>query len=174
MMRKINILIAVFTILLGAGWQVAEAGPHGAGFRNLAGSWIVDAGPGQIKTVTTYTPLGRGKWGAVESVFNFDWTLGGMFPTATHATTLNGVLQRNNRTIDFTLISYALDDNEQAVYILKATGNKILVDDDTISVENLVFHFYDMPEEHNPITDPATFTVPAEGTFPPVHEYRIQ
>ena len=174
MFQKVKITIAVFALFFATSVSIVEAGPHGAGFRNLAGSWIVDAGPGQIKTVTTYTPLGRGTWGAVESVFNFDWTLGGAFPTATHATTLNGILERNQRMIDFTLIAYALDDNEQAVYILKATGNKILVDNDTISVENLIFHIYDMPESHNPVTDPATFTIPDTGTFPPVHEYRIQ
>jgi hypothetical protein len=69
---------------------------------------------------------------------------------------------------------YALDNNEKAVYILKAVGNKVLVDEDTISVENLVFHVYDDPESANPVTDAADFIIPPSGTFPPVHEYRIK
>lgn len=76
--------------------------------------------------------------------------------------------------IDFILITYALDDTETAVYILKAIGNKVLTDKDTISVENLVFHIYTEPETDNPVTDAADFTIPPTGTFPPVHEYRIK
>jgi hypothetical protein len=49
-----------------------------------------------------------------------------------------------------------------------------LKDDDTIIVENLVFHFYNDPENANPLTDPSDFTVPPSGTFPPVREYRIK
>ena len=134
----------------------------------------MDAGPNQIKTVTSYTPIGGGKFAAVESVFNFDWSLGGLIPTATHASTLNGIVAKNKRSIDFILITYALDDTEKAVYILKAVGNKVLIDRDTISVENLVFHIYNDPETANPVTDTADFTIPPVGTFPPVHEYRIK
>ena len=60
------------------------------------------------------------------------------------------------------------------MYILKAVGNKVLKDKDTISVENLVFQFYTEPETDNPVTDAPDFTVPPTGTFPPVREYRIK
>ena len=143
-------------------------------YKVLAGSWIVDVGPNQLKTVTSYTPLGEGKFAAVESVFDFDWTLEGLKPTATHASTLNGILEKKEDTIDFILISYVLDKDEKAVYILKAVGNKVLVDEDTISVENLIMHVYNDPENANPVTDKADFTIPPSGTFPPVHEYRIK
>jgi hypothetical protein len=140
----------------------------------LAGSWIVDAGPNQIKTIATYTPIGAGKMAAVESVFDFDWSLGGLKSNATHATTLNGLVTSNGSTIDFILIAYALDASEKAVYILKAIGNKVLKNEDTLSVENLVFFFYNNPETANPLNDTADFCVPPSGTFPPVHEYRIK
>lgn len=140
----------------------------------LAGSWIVDAGPNQIKTIASYTPIEAGKMAAVESVFDFDWTLGGVKPNATHATTLNGIVESNGDTIDFILVAYALDASEKAVYILKAIGNKVITDKDTLSVENLVFYFYNDPETANPVTGTADFCVPSSGTFPPVHEYRIK
>ena len=95
-------------------------------------------------------------------------------PTATHASTLNGIVEKNKNTIDFVLICYALDDDEKAVYILKAVGNKVFKDKDTISVENLVFQFYTEPESDNPVTDAPDFVVPSTGTFPPVREYRIK
>jgi len=100
--------------------------------------------------------------------------LGGLKPTATHASTLNGIVAKDRKEIDFVLITYALDDTEKAVYILKAVGNKVLVDKDTISVENLVFQIYNDPETANPVTDAPDFTIPPSGTFPPVHEYRIK
>jgi hypothetical protein len=149
---------------------MSEQVPH----QMLAGSWIVDAGPNQLKLVTSYMPLGDKKFAAVEYVFNFDWTLEGSKPTATHASTLTGILEKKEDSIDFVLVMYALDNNEKAVYILKAVGNKVLVDEDTISVENLVFHVYDDPESANPVTDAADFIIPPSGTFPPVHEYRIK
>lgn len=164
--------IAVFLLL--AAWTTVARADDGVPVRALAGSWIVDAGPNQIKTVTSYTPIGGGQFAAVESVFNFDWSLGGTKPTATHATTLNGIVKKDKKEIDFVLITYALDDDEKAVYILKAVGNKVLKDNDTISVENLVFHIYNSPETDNPVTDTADFTIPASGTFPPVREYRIK
>lgn len=92
---------------------------------------------------------------------------------ATYASTLNGIVEKDKKEIDFVLIAYALDATEKAVYILKAVGNKVLVDKDTISVENLVFHIYTEPETDNPVTDTAAFTIPPTGAFPPVHEYRI-
>ncbi len=140
----------------------------------LGGSWIVDAGPNQIKTITTYTPVGGGTFAAAESVFDFDWSLGGAKPTATHATTLTGVVEDTGDQIKFVLISYVLDKDEKAVYVLKAVGNKILKDPDTISVVNLVFHVYNDPEHCNPVSDAADFTIPETGTFPPVREYRIK
>jgi hypothetical protein len=87
---------------------------------------------------------------------------------------LNGIVKKNKNSIDFVLIAYALDDNEKAVYILKAVGNKVFKDKDTISVENLVFQFYTEPESDNPVTDAPDFVVPSTGTFPPVREYRIK
>jgi hypothetical protein len=143
-------------------------------FARLAGSWIVDAGPGQMKVFETYIPIGEGKFTATGMGFNFNWTLGGAKPTATHGTTQCGVVEVVDGKIVSTLLNYALDDKQRAVYILKAVGSKTLKDDDTILVENLVFHFYNDPETANPITDPSDFTVPASGTFPPVHEYRIK
>jgi hypothetical protein len=140
----------------------------------FAGCWIVDAGPNQIKTLAIYTPIGAGKMAAVESVIDFDWTLGGAKPTATHGSSLSGVVEANGNKVEFILIAYALDQAEKAVYILKAVGNKVLKDKDTISVENLVFYFYNNPESANPVTDTADFNVPASGTFPPVREYRIK
>ena len=68
---------------------------------------------------------------------------------------------------------YALDEMEQAVYIFKVTGSKVIIDRDTLSVVDLVFHIYTEPESDNAITDEADFTIPDTGTFPPVHEYRI-
>jgi len=166
------VLIAVSVLL--TTWSNLARADGGVSASALAGSWVVDAGPGQIKTVTSYTPIGGGKFAAVESVFNSDWSLGGLKPTATHASTLNGIVAKNKNAIDFVLIAYALDDNEKAVYILKAVGNKVLKDKDTISVENLVFQFYTEPESDNPVTDAPDFVVPPTGTFPPVREYRIK
>jgi hypothetical protein len=143
-------------------------------YESLAGSWIVDAGPGQMKVFETYIPIGEGKFTATGMGFNFDWTLGGAKPTATHGTTQCGVVEVVDGKIVFTLLNYALDDQQRVVYILKAVGNKVLKDDDTIIVENLVFHFYNDPENANPVTDPSDFTVPPIGTFPPVREYRIK
>jgi hypothetical protein len=143
-------------------------------FEVMAGSWIVDAGPGQMKVFETYIPIGKGKFTATGMGFNFDWTLGGAKPAATHGTTQCGVVEVVDGVIEFTLLNYALDDNQKAVYILKAVGNKVIIDENTISVENLVFHFYNDPETANPITDPSDFTVPPSGTFPPVREYRIK
>lgn len=140
----------------------------------LGGSWIVDAGPNQMKSITTYSPVGEGTFAAAESVINFDWSLGGVKTTATHGTPLTGVVEDSGDQIKFILISYVLDKHEKAVYMLKATGNKILKDPDTISVVNLVLHIYNDPENCNPVTDAADFTIPETGTFPPVHEYRIK
>ena len=56
------------------------------------------------------------------------FTAVGLKPTATHASTLNGIVEKDKKEIDFILIAYALDDNEKAVYILKAVGNKVLKD----------------------------------------------
>jgi hypothetical protein len=127
-----------------------------------------------MKTITTYTPIGEGKFAAVESVLNFDWSLGGAKPVATHATALTGIVEDLGETITFVLITYVLDAHEKAVYICKATGTKVMKDQDTISVQNLVLHIYDDPEHCNPVTDAADFTIPAAGTFPPLHEYRIR
>ena len=141
---------------------------------SLAGSWIVDGGPGQVKTLAVYTPTGGGKCTAVEGVINFDWSLGGAMPTATHGSSLNGLVDASGDTIRFVLIAFALDAQEKAVYIVKAVGTKVLKDRDTLSVENLIFHIYNNPESANPNTDPPDFSIPPSGTFPPVHEYRIK
>src|SRR5262249_20259230 len=117
--------------------------------------------------------IGGGKFAAGEAVLNFDWSLGGTMPTATHASTLNGIVAKK-KSIHFILITYALDDNERAVYILKAGGNKMLKDRNTISVENLVFQINTKPEPETRVTDTADFTIPPSGTFPPVREYRIK
>jgi hypothetical protein len=140
----------------------------------FSGCWIVDAGPGQVKTVATYVPIGDGKFAAVETVFNFDWTLNGTKPNARQASNLTGVVDTSGEMVSFVMVAYALDEHQRAAYILKAVGNKVLVDRDTISVQNLVFHIYEDPEACNPITDVANFTIPSTGTFPPVHEYRIK
>jgi hypothetical protein len=140
----------------------------------LAGSWIVDAGPGQIKLIATYSPMGGGKFAATESALNFDWTMGGMKPEATHGSTTNGVAEVKDNEINFVLITYALDASGKAVYMVKSTGSKVFKDENTISVENLVYHIYNDPENCNPVTDAADFTVPPSGTYPPVKEYRIR
>lgn len=141
----------------------------------LSGSWIVDGGPGQFKMISAYIPFGVGELAAVQfGGINFDWTLDGLKPTATHGTTLNGVLKTDKGEIEFVLIGFALDDNSKAEYILKVVGTKTVVDQDTLSVENLVFHFYNDPENANPVTDRADFCIPGSGTFPPVREYRIK
>lgn len=111
-MKKVA-LIAVSVLL--ASWITLARADNGVPVSALAGSWIVDAGPGLIKTVTSYAPMGGGKFAAVESVFNFDWSLGGAEPTATHASTLNGIVEKDKNEIDFVLITYALDDTEKAV-----------------------------------------------------------
>jgi hypothetical protein len=143
-------------------------------FAHLAGSWIVDAGPGQMKVFETYIPVGDGKFTATGMGFNFDWTLGGAKQTATHGTTQCGVVEVVDGKIAFTLLNYALDDNQKAVYILKAVGSKTIKDENTVIVENLVLHIYTDPENANPVNDPSDFTIPASGTFPPVREYRIK
>ena len=140
----------------------------------LAGSWIVDAGPNQMKVMATYTPIGGGVYAAVEFGFNFDWTLGGAKPTATHGTMTSGIVETGGKQIEFILILYALDAAGKAVYILKFVGNKVFKDTDTISVENLVAHIYNDPETANPVTGTADFCIPPSGTFPPVREYRIR
>ena len=141
----------------------------------LGGSWIMDGGQGQFKSNCSYAPISTGKYIAIAySGINFDWTLDGLKLTATHGTTLNGVIETEGKEIKFILVGFALDDSSQAVYILKAIGNIIVVDQDTLSVENLVFHFYSNPETANPMTDPADFCVPHNGTFPPLHQYRIK
>jgi hypothetical protein len=168
-----NVGLIVVSMLL-TSWSSVAFADSGIPVSAVGGAWIADAGPGQIKVTISYSPIEGGKFAAVESVLNFDWSLGGLHPTATHATTLNGIVKKNKNSIDFVLIGYALDDTEKAVYILKAVGNKVFQDRDTISVENLVFQFYTEPETDNPVTDPPDFTIPPTGTFPPVRQYRIQ
>ena len=141
----------------------------------LGGSWIMDGGSGQFKMICSYMPICDGKFAAAAyGGINFDWTLDGLEPAAVHRTTLNGVLEVDGAKIEFVLIGYALDDNSKAEYIFKAEGTKTVVDQDTLSVENLVFHFYIDPEHANPVTDRADFSIPADGVFPPVREYRIK
>jgi len=141
----------------------------------LGGSWIMDGGPGQFKTIGSYAPIGVGKFAAVEySGVNFDWTLDGLKPSATLGTTWNGIIEIEGNDVEFVLVGYALDENSKAVYLLKAVGSKTVVDRDTLSVENLVFHFYNDPETANPATDQADFYLPHHGTFPPVPQYRIK
>ena len=141
----------------------------------LGGSWIMDGGPHQFKSICSYVPISSGKFTAVAySVVNFDWTLDGLKPTASHGTTLNGVIETDGKDIEFVLVGFAVDDRSQAVYILKVVGRLIVVDHDTLSVENLVFHFYSDPETANPMTDPVDFCVPHNGTFPKVRQYRIK
>ena len=140
----------------------------------LAGAWIVDAGPSQMKLVAVYSALGGGKFNAVESVINFDWALGGLKPAAIHGTTTTGIVETRDGKIEFALITYALDASGKAVYIAKSTGTKVFEDQDTICVENLVLNLYNNPETANPVTDAPDFCVPPSGTFPPVREYRIK
>ena len=141
----------------------------------LGGSWIIDSGPGQFKMIVSYIPCGEGKLAAVAFPgIDFGWTLGGLKPTAAHATTFHGVVEVDEQGIGFSLVGYILDNCSKPVYILKAVGRKIVVDQDTLRVENLVFQFYNDPETANPVTDKVDFCVPADGTFPPIREYRIQ
>lgn len=168
-----NAVLMALSALLAIWINVARA-DNGVPVHALAGSWIADAGPNQIKAVISYAPPGGGKFAAVESVFNFDWSLGGTQPSATHGTTFNGIVEKDKKEIDFIVIGYALDNTEKAVYILKVVGNKVLKDKDTISVENLVLHIYTEPETDNPVTDTADFTIPPTGTFPPFPQYRIK
>ena len=141
----------------------------------LVGSWIMDGGPGQFKMIASYTPCGDGSFVAVAFPgIDFDWTLGGLKPTAVQATPFHGVVEVDEQGIEFILVGYIVDNCSKAVYILKAVGSKTVVDQDTLSVENLVFHFYNDPETSNPVTDQADFYIPHSGTFPPIHEYRIK
>lgn len=140
----------------------------------LAGSWIVDAGPNQLKVLASYTAMGDGKFSSVESVLNFDWTLGGSKPNATHGTATFGEVETRDGVIRFILITYALDASGKAVYIAKSTGDKIFEDQDTIRVENMVLFVYNDPETANPVTDAPDFCIPPSGVFPPVREYRIK
>ena len=168
--RKVTLIVLSVLFVSWTHLARADEVPVSA----IAGSWIADVGPNLVKAVISYAPMGGGKFTAVESVFNFDWSLGGLKPTVTHATTLSGLVEKDKKEIDFVLIGYALDDTEKAVYILKAVGNKVLVDKDTISVENLVFQIYNDPETANPVTDAPDFTIPSSGTFPPFLQYRIK
>jgi hypothetical protein len=141
----------------------------------VGGSWIMDGGQGQFKAICSYAPLGSGMFTAIAfSGINFDWTLDGLKPTATHGTTLVGVVKTDENECSFILVGFALDDSAQAIYILKATGKNNVVDQDTLNMNNLVFHFYNNPETANPMTDPADFCIPHMGTFPPVRQYRIK
>src|ERR671915_568557 len=56
-------LLITLSVLLAPRMNGAHA--EGVPASTLAGSWIVDAGPGQIKTITSYTPIGGGKFSAV-------------------------------------------------------------------------------------------------------------
>jgi hypothetical protein len=167
-----SVVLIIVSVFVTSWLNVARADGE-VPISALAGSWIADVGPDQVKATISYTPIGGGKFAAVESILNFDWSLGGTMP-ATHATTLNGFVKKTEQNIDFTVIGYALDDNEKAVYILKAVGAKVFQDKNTISVENLVFHIYTEPEFDNPVTDPADFTIPPVGVLPPFDQYRIQ
>jgi hypothetical protein len=52
---------------------------------------------------------------AVESVINFDWSLGGSKPTATHGSALSGIVEMKGTKVEFILIAYALDEADKAV-----------------------------------------------------------
>ncbi len=134
----------------------------------LGGSWIFESG-----VLGTYTPISGGRFTASESVFNFDWSLGGAKPAATHGTALIGLVKEVGNHIKYVEIAYGLDKDEKAVYIMKVTGEKIFQGADTMSVENSVVHVYNDPS-CNPVTDLADFTIPESGTFPPVRGYRIR
>ncbi len=134
----------------------------------LGGSWIFESG-----VLGTYTPVGGGRFTASESVFNFDWSLGGAKPSATHGTALIGLVEDDGNQIKYVEIAYGLDKDGKAVYMMKVTGEKIFQDADTMSVENSVVHVYNDPT-CNPVTDLADFTIPESGTFPPVRGYRIK
>ncbi len=134
----------------------------------LGGSWIFESG-----VLGTYTPVGEGQFTASEDVYNFDWSLGGAKPAATHGTALIGFVEEVENQIKFVEIAYGLDKDGKAVYIMKVTGEKIFKDADTMSVENSVVHVYNDPT-CNPITGPADFRIPESGTFPPVRGYRIK
>jgi hypothetical protein len=173
-MSHIRTAVVMAVAVLLAAWINLARAENGVPISVIAGSWIVDAGPGQFKTVASYAPIDGDKFTTVHSSVNFDWSLNGQQPTATHGSTLHGIVEKNKEAIDFILIMYALDDTEKAVYIVKAIGNKVLKDQDTMSVENMVLHIYTEPETDNPVTDTADFTIPETGTFPPIPEYRIK
>ncbi len=141
---------------------------HDTSLDVLGGSWIFESG-----VLGTYTPAGGGRFTASESVFNFDWSLGGAKSAATHGTTLIGLVEEVGNQIKYVEIAYGLDKDEKAVYIMKVTGEKIFKDADTMSVENTIMHIYNDPT-CNPVTDLADFTIPESGTFPPVPGYRIK
>ena len=134
----------------------------------VSGSWIFESG-----VLGTYTPVGGGRFTASESVFNFDWTLGGAKPSATQGTALIGLVEDDGNHVKFSEIAYGLNKDGKAVYIMKVIGEKIFKDVDTMSVENSVVHVYNDPS-CNPVTDLADFTIPESGTFPPVRGYRIK
>ncbi len=139
------------------------------------GSWILDSGPGQFKAICAYVPAGVGKFVAIEYAgIDFDWSLGGLKPTVIRATTLCGILELAEDGAKFALVGFALDDRQRAVYAIKVVGTKTVVDQDTLNVENMVFHFYENPESANLNADQADFCIPASGTFPPIREYRIK
>lgn len=127
-----------------------------------------------LQQSVSYTPVADCILAATGTGFNFDWTLGGTKPSATHGTTQCGVVELVDGKILFSLLIYILDDHQRAVYILKALGSKTLKDADTINIEDLVLHVYNDPETANPVTDKADFTIPESGTYPPVREYRIK
>ncbi len=134
----------------------------------LGGSWIFESG-----VLGTYTPISGGRFTASESVFNFDWSLGGAKPSATHGTVMIGLVEDDGNQVKFVEVAYGLDKDEKAVYIMKVVGEKIFQDADTMSVENTIVHVYNDPT-CNPVTDMADFTIPEIGTFPPVRGYRIK
>lgn len=74
----------------------------------LSGSWIFESG-----VLGTYTPVGERRFTASESVFNFDWTLGGVKPAATHGTALTGVVEADGNQIKYVVIAYGLDKDEK-------------------------------------------------------------
>lgn len=140
----------------------------------FAGSWAFSSGPDQVKALGTYTPISGNKFVGIASGINFDWTLGGMKPTATHGTPSHGAFEKKGKDrISFVEIAYALDSSDKAVYIIKATGDKILKDKDTMSVENVVMHIYNDPENANPLTDTADLVI-SGGASPSMIGHRIK
>lgn len=143
---------------------------------DLTGSWWINgsAAVGNFHSYASYLQAGPDYWVSVESTLaNFDWKLGGLWPTAVSSSTVHGFAKRVGGTTSFTLYTNVMDANGRLVGYLKIVGNKQFVTRDFLWVKNLVLYAI-RPDEPN-LTTTTSFLarVPPTGTFIDIAQVRI-